>query len=482
MRQTLAGCAVAGAVGAGVAVGQIWSARWTRVLVPDQDYTAGNDTWPFQLVLFAWCAASATVLGVAAARPVVRNVSWRYVVVLPAGLGAVAPHGPATGWVSDAVGLSGDTVAVATAAVLLGALVGAVVSAAVLAWRAVLLGSLVWVGWVSLNVVVEVVRYQPHRPGRSYVVPVDPLGMVTPTWFSHTDAVTMAAVLSALLPAALVGWWATRRADRAPLLGVMVGPLLLVAVHLAVRQLPGARSDGDHYSLMSDTSVWILVAVLGSGVGAWASSVASRRPAAGARRPVEAGDGGDARPAGAGGRPSTAAVLLTVAATLLSTAALFSMWSIGGGWLAAGAAALGFGAAWAHRRGRTLSPAAGAGCAVAGLVALAVAGRIVHDSNATLFGPWHIASSAVIVTSIGWLVRGTVGAAWSVAAVGGVYAATPVAAGLVTGSSRTDGGLVLIVGPLALLSAVVAVKAARDGRAPAAVPDGSGPARISSPP
>ena len=77
MRRTLAGVAVSGAVAASAAVGQMWLARWMRVLVPDQEYTAGNDTWPFQLVLLAWCSASAVVLGVAAARPIVRDVDWR---------------------------------------------------------------------------------------------------------------------------------------------------------------------------------------------------------------------------------------------------------------------------------------------------------------------------------------------------------------------------------------------------------------------
>ncbi|WP_281901459.1 hypothetical protein [Phytohabitans aurantiacus] len=79
-------------------------------------------------------------------------------------------------------------------------------------------------------------------------MPVHPLGMFTPTWPGQTDVVTM-VVLSALLPAALVGRWARRRADRAPLVGVVVGPLLLVAVHLVVTPLPGGRSDGDHYTM-----------------------------------------------------------------------------------------------------------------------------------------------------------------------------------------------------------------------------------------
>ncbi|GAA4726250.1 hypothetical protein Prum_093640 [Phytohabitans rumicis] len=478
----LAGCVVAGAVGACAAAGQMWLARWTRVLVPDQDFTAGNDTWPFQLVLLAWCSASAAVLGVAAGRLVVRNVGWRYVVVAAAGLGACAPQRLAAGWASGAVAVSGDPVAAAGGAVLLGAVVGAMVGTAVLAWRAVALGAVVWVGWVWLNVAAEVAGYEPHRPGRDYVVPVHPLGMFTPTWPGHTDAVTMVAVLSCLLPAALVGWWARRWTDRARLFGVVVGPLLLVAVHLVVRPLPGGRSDGDHYTLVGDVGAWVLVAVLGLGAGALGSGLAGRGRAAGERRPMAAGESGDALAAGAGRRPVTAVMmLLMVAASVLVAAALVSMWSTGGGWLAAGTAAVAFGAAAAHHRGRTLSPVAGAGCAVAGVGAIAVASGMFHDSNdVVLFGPWSIASSLAIVGLIGVLARGMAGAAWSVVAIGGLHAAAPVAAGFVTGSSGQDGSHVLIVGLLGLLSAAIALKVAREGRHAADAPASKDPARNSS--
>lgn len=481
MRRILAGCAVAGAVAACAATGQMWSARWTRVLVTDQDFTAGNDTWPFQLVLLAWCSASAAVLGVAAARPVVRNVGWRYVVVAAAGLGACAPQRLATGWASGAVAVSGDPVAAAAEAVLLGAVAGAMVGTAIVAWRAVAMGAVVWVGWVWLNVAAEVASYDPHRPGRDYVVPVHPLGMFTPTWPGHTDVVTMVAVLSALLPAALVGWWARRWTDRAPLFGVVVGPLLLVAVHLVVRPLPGGRSDGDHYTLVGDVGAWVLVAVMGLGAGALGSGLAGRGRAAGEPRPIAPGESGDALAAGAGRRPVTAVMLLMVAASLLATAALVSMWSTGGGWLAAGTAALAFGAAATHHRGRTLSPVAGAGCAVAGVVAIAVASSMFHGSNdVVLLGPWSIASSLAIVGLIGVLARGMAGAAWSVVAIGGLHAAGPVAAGFVTGSSGQDGSHVLIVGLLGLLSAAIALKVAREDRHAADAPGSKDPARNSS--
>lgn len=181
MRRILAGVAVAGGVAAGVATGQVWLGRWSRVLVPDQEYVAGNDTWPFQLVLLAWCSASAVLLGAAAAGPVVREVRWRYALVLAAGLGGLAPLQSATGWASGASGISGDPVAAATGAVLLGALVGAAAGTVVPAWRGVGRSAAVWVGWVWLNVTATVASYKPHR-GRGHVVSADPLGMFTPAW------------------------------------------------------------------------------------------------------------------------------------------------------------------------------------------------------------------------------------------------------------------------------------------------------------
>jgi hypothetical protein len=265
----------------------MWLARWARVLVPDQTYNAGNDAWPFQLVLIAWLAASATVLGVAAAGPVVQYARWRYAVIPAASLCALAPLRIVSGWASGASAVNGDPAAGAAGAVLLGALVGAGVATAVLAWRGVGRCAAVWVGWVWLTLAAEVASYEPYRPGRDYVVPVDPLGMLTPRWPGQHNLVLLAALLSALLPAALLSWWAGRRRDPAPLLGVIVGPLLLIAVHLVVPPLPGGRGDGDHYSLQGDVSAWLLVCVLGLGVGALgllAGRVRVRR-----RRPVDEG-------------------------------------------------------------------------------------------------------------------------------------------------------------------------------------------------
>lgn len=478
MRRILAGVAVAGAVAACVAAGQMGLARWARVLVPDQEYAAGNDTWPFQLVLLAWCSASAVVLGVAAARLVVQNAGWlRNVVVAAAGIAALAPLRLATGWASGAAG--GDPAA-AAGAVLLGALVGAPVGAAVLGWRAVARGAVVWVGWVWLNVATTVASYDPRRPGRDYVVPVDPLGMFTPAWPGHSDVVTMVAALSTLLPAALLGWWARRRAESALLFGVVVGPLLLVAVHLVVRPLPGGRSDGDHYSLVSDAGTWLLVAVLGLGAGA-VGSLAGRGRTAGDRRPMAAGRSLDVRRAGPGGAPATAVMLLMVAASLLAAAALIGTRWTGGGGLAAGTTGLAFGAAAAHHRGRTLPPVAGAGCAVTGVLAFAVASSMFRDvAGLVPLGPWSIVWSLTIVGLIGALARGVTGAAWAVVAVGGLHAAAAFAAEFVTGPRGQNDSRGLIIGLLGLLSAAIALTVTRDGRHPADAPESTDAVRTSS--
>jgi len=90
----------------------------------------------------------------------------------------------------------------------------------------------------------------------------DPLGLPAVRWLWRDE---VGVVLSPLPLCALLGWWAKRRGDRFPVLGVVSGPLLLIAAHSVVFRLPGARIDGDHYSLPSDVAVWTLVAVLGCG-------------------------------------------------------------------------------------------------------------------------------------------------------------------------------------------------------------------------
>jgi hypothetical protein len=281
MRRVQAGAVVAGAVAAGVATGQVWLARRSRVFVPDQVYESGTDTWPFQLVLVAWFSASAVVVGTAAAGPVVSGTRWRYLSVVTAAVCALAPLPFVTTWASGVASIGGDPVAAVTAAALLGALLGAVAGTAVLTWRGVGRGAVVWVGWVWLNVAAEVASYEPSRPGRDHVVPAHPLGMFTPSVLVNND-LDVLAVLAVMLPAAVVGWWSKRRGDPVPLLGVVVGPLLVLAAHVVVPPLPGGRIDGDHYTLHGDVAAWLLAGVLGLGAGAL-GALAGR-----ARRPGDA--------------------------------------------------------------------------------------------------------------------------------------------------------------------------------------------------
>lgn len=281
----LGGATLAGVLSAGVATGQLFLLRWSRVFVPDQTYEAGNDTWPYQMVLAVWCTASAVVVAAVVARPFLRDTPWRYVAVATAALGSVAPQRLAAGWAAGAVSATQDPAAAAVAAMLVGALVGALFGAAVLTWRGAARGAAVWVGWVWLNVAVTVATHKPLSPYGDQVVSTSPLGTYTPFWPGHQNQVLLLALLSPLLPAAFLGWWARRRGDGAPLFGAVLGPVLLVAVHLPVAWLPGCQASGDHYSLAGDLIVWLLAAVLGLGVGALGVLVARVRPS----RPRSAG-------------------------------------------------------------------------------------------------------------------------------------------------------------------------------------------------
>lgn len=262
VRRILGGAAVAGTLAAGVGSVQLWLARWARVLVPDQTYDAGNDTWPFQLVLLVWCAASATVIGAAVAEPVVRRRPWRRLVTVAAALGSLVPLRPATGWAAAAAAVGADVQAAVVTALLLGAMLGAAVATAVLTWRGIGASAMAWLGLVWLSVTAEVVMYESSRPGRDHVVPAHPLGLVTPTWFGDNSLGNLVALLPPIVLAAVLGWWATRKGYRPAVLGAVIGPLLLAATHLVARWLPGGRNDGDHYSLSADLSVWLLLSVL----------------------------------------------------------------------------------------------------------------------------------------------------------------------------------------------------------------------------
>ncbi|MFA1546378.1 hypothetical protein [Actinomadura chokoriensis] len=269
----MVGIAVAVGVSAGTATGQLWVGRQWRVVVPDQEYSAGTDTWPFQLVLLVWCAASAAALGAACARPILGEVWWRYAAVVPAGVGALAPLEMATSWAAGA-GLSADPVAGATKAMLVGALVGACIGVTVLVRPAAARCLAVWVGFVWLCVAGEVALDDPVRPGES-VVPAHPLGLLTPS-LEAEDTEWLVGLLPPVLLAAVLGWWVARRGERWPLYAAVVGPLLMIAVHAAVPPLPGGDSDGDHYLLRSDLMAWVLVTALGAGVAALGALVGRR--------------------------------------------------------------------------------------------------------------------------------------------------------------------------------------------------------------
>jgi hypothetical protein len=412
MRRALIGTAAAVAVAAVAAIGQMLLARWLRVLVPDQDYTAGNDTWPFQLVLLAWYAATAAVLGCAVARRVVWRARWRWSLAAPAGLGALVALRAAQDWAAGASAIGDAAVAAAAGAVLLGAVVGVAAGVAVLAWRSMARGTVVWVAWVWLTVLVAVATDEDRRPGRDHVVPVDPLGVLPPRprWLGHGAYVEVVALLSPLALCAFLGWWAGRRGDRLPLLGAMAGPLLLVAVHGVVPELPTGRSDGDHYSLAADLSMWLLVTVLGVGAGALGAFAGGRR-----------------RTGQRAGEPAAPAVmLLMVVASLLAAAALFSVWSSRGGWLDAGAACLALGAGLALYRRAALSALAGACAAAAGVAGLAVLAGVLGDRSPPLGVLPSIVGSLVLAVLIGAFARGARGAAWFAVAAGALHVVAPL--------------------------------------------------------
>jgi hypothetical protein len=148
-------------------------------------------------------------------------------------------------------------------AVLGGAVVGAVVGLAVLAWRGIGRDCTMWVAWVWLTIFARIVT-----DDGGLLHQADPLGLPAVRWLWQNEVAAVLVVLSPLLLCALLGWWAKRRGDRFPVLGAVSGPLLLIGAHSVVLRLPGARIDGDHYSLTSDLAAWILVAVLGCGAAA----------------------------------------------------------------------------------------------------------------------------------------------------------------------------------------------------------------------
>lgn len=276
MRKTFAEAAAALALAAGVAATQLWLGHRLRVLVPDQDYSAGNDTWPFQLVLLGWCAACATVIGGVVGGAVVRDPGGRYLAAGAAAAGALVPLPLAVGWATGARFVSGDSAAAAVAAFLVGAVIGTVVAAAALSRPAIGRSAAAWAALVWLSVVIDVL-VQPDSTNWQRVVPVHPLGLVTPGRPGDDSGAHVLGLLPPVVLAAVLGWWAARRSEPRPVLAAVVGPLLVAAVHLPVPWLPGGRDDGDHYSLGSDLSVWLVLSVLALASAALGAGVAGRR-------------------------------------------------------------------------------------------------------------------------------------------------------------------------------------------------------------
>ncbi|MCW6007796.1 hypothetical protein K1W54_25105 [Micromonospora sp. CPCC 205371] len=254
---------VAVGVAAVAAAGQLWLALWARVLAPDEAFhpafaTWGNDVWPVQLVVLVWCVASAAVLGAVAAggKPLV------------AALGALAPSFVVIAW------MPADTATTTAVALVLGAVIGGAAGFAVAAWRGMGRCAVVWLGWVWLNVALGVVVYD--RPRRDAHVPVDPLGMFT--WTSnYTTGYDSWVLVPALLVATALSWWAGHRGDRRPILGAVAGPLLLVAVYVAVWPLLTGGADGSPDRLGGGLVAWLSVAVMGAAAAALIGTIQARR-------------------------------------------------------------------------------------------------------------------------------------------------------------------------------------------------------------
>jgi hypothetical protein len=276
VRRTAAGVGVAGAVAVCAAFGQLGLGRSLRVLVLEQTYNAGNDTWPFQLLLLVWCAACATVLGGVAGGRLVGGGHGRYLVALAAAGGALVPAPSVAGWATGAIAVSADPGRGVLTAFVLGALVGAPVVVAAGTWPGLRRSASVWTSLIWCSLVVEVV-IRTASTDVSRVVPADPLGVLTPGWFDGASAADLVGWLPPIVVAAVLGWRAANRNERGPVLTAIVGPSMVTAVHLVVPWLPGGRDDGDHYSLPADCAVWILLSALALAAAAVGTRLARRR-------------------------------------------------------------------------------------------------------------------------------------------------------------------------------------------------------------
>ncbi|RKN57632.1 hypothetical protein D7193_02975 [Micromonospora costi] len=275
-RRTLAGAGAALAVAACAATAQLWLGRRLQVVVPDQDYGVGNDTWPFQLVLLTWCATCAAVIGGIVGGSAVRHGRGRCLTALAAAVGALVPAPRAVGWAMGATEISAEPGSAAVAACVVGAVLGASVVAAAQAAPGIDRSATAWMLLVWLSVLTEVLL---NRIWTDWVrvVPVHPLGLITPGWLADNPLADLAGWLPPLVLASVLGWVAARRNERGPALIATVGPLLVSAVHLVVSWLPGARLLGDHYVLSADLQVWLILSVLAFTVAAFGSRLAGQR-------------------------------------------------------------------------------------------------------------------------------------------------------------------------------------------------------------
>ncbi|MEV0718500.1 hypothetical protein [Asanoa sp. NPDC050611] len=254
MWRLLGAVALAGTVAAAVGSAQLWLAGWAGVYHPrlafhpvDQWY--GNPEWPRQLIVLAWCVSSAVLVGAAVAGPLAGRTRWRYVVAAAAALGPAAAMRLATGPATRA-SAGFDVGSDAFRAVVIGAVLGGLMALAIVRWRGAGRSAVVWVGWIWCTAAVAVLSYE-RRP--DHIVPVPAL--TDPGWWP---------VAAAVVVAALLGWWAGRRADPHPVWFAVVGPVMLLAVSVGVHPLlPG----GDHRAVavtQFSAVVWSLTALAGA--------------------------------------------------------------------------------------------------------------------------------------------------------------------------------------------------------------------------
>lgn len=309
-RRLFHGIGLAGASAATAAagsLGQLLLARQCTVLRPG---AASTDDWQLQLLLVAWVTAAAAILGCAAVRRWVREAPRRWALAVPAGLGALAGLPLARSWAAGATALA-RPVDDATVAVGVGAVVGAVCGAGVLAAPALARGAVAWAGAVWIGVAETVAWYALYAPGAGHVPP----RLGGPDLKLVFDVFEVGPARSALeLPVALalfaaLGAWAARRRERLPVLGAVYGPLLTAALSGALWALvPGAVFFRDHPGVGYLALVWLLWALLGSGtaaLAAWAvDAVRARRAARAARSARVAGAGDDLAVASEAPRPT----------------------------------------------------------------------------------------------------------------------------------------------------------------------------------